>query len=72
MSIFKVVIMRVTYSFIIISHYISLKTLLINKSFLLIQHQENDIISSTGLVAQWLEQGTHKPKVAGSNPAGAI
>ena len=24
-----------------------------------------------GLVAQWLEQGTHKPKVAGSNPAWA-
>lgn len=23
----------------------------------------------TGSVAQWLEQGTHKPKVAGSNPA---
>lgn len=22
-----------------------------------------------GSVAQWLEQGTHKPKVAGSNPA---
>jgi CheY-like chemotaxis protein len=25
-----------------------------------------------GSVAQWLEQGTHKPKVAGSNPARAI
>ena len=25
-----------------------------------------------GLVAQWLEQGTHKPKVAGSNPVRAI
>jgi hypothetical protein len=24
-----------------------------------------------GFVAQWLEQGTHKPKVAGSNPARA-
>ena len=24
-----------------------------------------------GLVAQWLEQGTHKPKVAGSSPARA-
>ncbi len=26
------------------------------------------MITSVGLVAQWLEQGTHKPKVAGSNP----
>jgi hypothetical protein len=25
--------------------------------------------SNFGSVAQWLEQGTHKPKVAGSNPA---
>ncbi len=24
-----------------------------------------------GSIAQWLEQGTHKPKVAGSNPARA-
>lgn len=24
-----------------------------------------------GFVAQWLEQGTHKPKVAGSSPAKA-
>lgn len=23
-----------------------------------------------GLLAQWLEQGTHNPLVAGSNPAG--
>ncbi len=26
---------------------------------------------SNGSVAQWLEQGIHKPKVAGSNPARA-
>ena len=25
-----------------------------------------------GSVAQWLEQGTHKPKVVGSNPTRAI
>ena len=25
-----------------------------------------------GSVAQWLEQGTHKPKVTGSNPVRAI
>jgi hypothetical protein len=30
---------------------------------------KSDTITSIGLVAQWLEQGTHKPKVAGSNPA---
>ena len=30
------------------------------------------MITSVGLVAQWLEQGTHKPKVAGSSPAKAI
>ena len=26
-------------------------------------------LNIVGSVAQWLEQGTHKPKVAGSNPA---
>ena len=26
----------------------------------------------SGSVAQWLEQGTHKPKVVGSNPTRAI
>jgi hypothetical protein len=36
---------------------------------LLIQLDLNDMITCVGLVAQWLEQGTHKPKVAGSNPA---
>jgi hypothetical protein len=25
-----------------------------------------------GSVAQWLEQGIHKPKVVGSNPTGAM
>ena len=29
------------------------------------------LLSCIGLVAQWLEQGTHKPKVAGSSPAKA-
>ena len=28
-------------------------------------------ITVIGSVAQWLEQGIHKPKVAGSNPARA-
>ena len=28
-------------------------------------------MNKNGSVAQWLEQGTHKPKVAGSNPARA-
>ena len=27
-------------------------------------------LSAPGPVAQWLEQGTHNPLVAGSNPAG--
>ena len=30
-----------------------------------------DYIEAKGFVAQWLEQGTHKPKVAGSSPAKA-
>ena len=28
-----------------------------------------EAVKKLGSVAQWLEQGTHKPKVAGSNPA---
>lgn len=35
---------------------------------------DNDIflLHISGPVAQWLEQGTHKPKVVGSNPTRAI
>ena len=29
------------------------------------------VIVAKGSVAQWLEQGTHKPKVVGSNPTRA-
>jgi hypothetical protein len=32
---------------------------------------DNTGMNKNGSVAQWLEQGTHKPKVAGSNPARA-
>ena len=30
------------------------------------------VVVAKGSVAQWLEQGTHKPKVVGSNPTRAI
>ena len=30
------------------------------------------VVLGKGSVAQWLEQGTHKPKVVGSNPTRAI
>ena len=36
------------------------------------QNMRNKIqIAINGPVAQWLEQGTHNPLVAGSNPAGS-
>ena len=36
------------------------------------QNMQNKIQSAlNGPVAQWLEQGTHNPLVAGSNPAGS-
>ena len=36
------------------------------------QNMRNKIqIAITGPVAQWSEQGTHNPLVAGSNPAGS-
>ena len=31
----------------------------------------NKSVALKGSVAQWLEQGTHKPKVVGSNPTRA-